>query len=135
MVKILVWFILSYGLMNIMVYGSIFQGLRDRLRKWDENELTPFSELGEFLYGIISCPMCFSFHGGWFLSIVIYSPISDLFGLTEVLSWFFDGILSSGAVWSINAIVEWFEENRMSNQKQELTYIVKDENSEEIIND
>jgi hypothetical protein len=29
-------------------------------------------------------------------------------------SWFFDGILSSGAVWAINAIVEYFEENRPS---------------------
>jgi hypothetical protein len=25
---------------------------------------------------------------------------------------FFDGMLASGAVWAINAIVEWFEENR-----------------------
>jgi hypothetical protein len=27
-------------------------------------------------------------------------------------SWFFDGMLASGSVWAINAIVEWFEENR-----------------------
>lgn len=130
MVKLLAWFILSYGLMNIMVYGSIFQGLRDDLRKWGER-----SKIGEFLYGIISCPLCFSFHGGWFLSLTIYSPIFNLFGTTEVISWFFDGILSSGAVWAINAIIEWFEENRMSNQKQELTYVVKDEEGNVIIND
>lgn len=129
MVQLLAWFILSYGLMNIMVYGSIFQGLRDNLRKWGER-----SELGNFLYGIISCPMCFSTWGGFFLGFSIYSPINELFGLTESISWFFDGVLSSGAVWAINAIVEWFEENRMSNQKQELTYIVKDEEGNEIIN-
>ena len=134
MVKLLAWFILSYGLMNIMVYGSIFQGLRDSLRKWGENELTPFSELGAFLHGIISCPMCFSTWGGFFLGFCVYSPVSSLFGVANEISWFFDGVLSSGAVWAINAIVEWFEENRMSNQKQELTYIVKDENDEEIIN-
>ena len=25
---------------------------------------------------------------------------------------FFDGMLASGGVWSINAIIEWFEENK-----------------------
>ena len=25
---------------------------------------------------------------------------------------FFDGMLASGGVWAINAIVEWFEQNR-----------------------
>jgi hypothetical protein len=35
-----------------------------------------------------------------------------LFGLPIWGSWFFDGILSSGAVWVINAIVEYYEENR-----------------------
>jgi hypothetical protein len=29
-----------------------------------------------------------------------------------MVSWFFDGMLASGSVWAINAIVEWFEENR-----------------------
>lgn len=121
--------------MNIMVYGSIFQGLRDGLRNWGENSYLPLRDLGMFLHGIISCPMCFSTWGGFFLGFCIYSPIGSLFGVSEVISWFFDGILSSGAVWAINAIVEFFEENRLSNQKQELTYIVKDEDGKEIIND
>ena len=110
MVKLLAWFILSYGLMNIMVYGSIFQGLRDDLRKWGER-----SKIGEFLYGIISCPLCFSFHGGWFLSLTIFSPTLTLFDTPIWISWFFDGILSSGAVWAINSIIEWFEQNRPTN--------------------
>jgi hypothetical protein len=134
MVKILVWFILSYGLMNIMVYGSIFAGLRNSLKEWGETKNAPLRPLGEFLSGLISCPMCFSTWGGFFLGFCIYSPVSELFNLTDALSWFFDGILSSGAVWIINSVVEWFEENRMSNQKQELTYIVKDEEGNEIIN-
>jgi hypothetical protein len=111
-IKILTWFILSYGLMNIMVFGSIFQGLRDSFKKWGENKLMTFNEVGEFISGILSCPMCFSFHGGWFLSLTIFSPTFTLFGTPIWISWFFDGILSSGAVWAINAIVEWFEENR-----------------------
>jgi hypothetical protein len=42
-------------------------------------------------------------------------------------SLFFDAILSSGAVWAINAIIEWFEENRLSIQKQEVTHITPEE--------
>jgi hypothetical protein len=56
--------------------------------------------------------MCFSFHGGWVLSLLIFSPTFFIFGTPLWISWFFDGILSSGAVWAINAIIEWFEENR-----------------------
>lgn len=113
-IQILTWFILSYGLMNIMVYGSIFQGLRDFFQKWGQNPYAPFRHLGEFISGILSCPMCFSTWGGFFLGFFIFSPTHELFQTHEYISWFFDGIASSGAVWAINAMVEWFEENRPS---------------------
>jgi len=112
MVNILTWFILSYGLMNIMVYGSIFQGLRDFFQRWGNNNNAPFSKVGGFISGILSCAMCFSFHGGWFLSLTVFSPTLHFFNSPIWISWFFDAILSSGAVWAINAVVEWFEENR-----------------------
>lgn len=98
--------------MNIMVFGSIFQGLRDFFNKWGNNPYTPFRPLFEFISGILGCPMCFSVWGGFFLSLVIFSPTYELFLIPIWCSWFFDGILSSGAVWVINSIVEWFEENR-----------------------
>ena len=110
--EILVWFILSYGLMNIMVFGSIFQGLRNFFQNWGNDKQLPFNGVAHFISGIITCPMCFSTWGGFLLSFLLYSPIHQLFGLSENVSWFFDGILSSGAVWIINSIVEWFEENR-----------------------
>lgn len=110
--EMIIWFILSYGLMNIMVYGSIFEGFRDFFEKWGENKLNPFNFIGKFIYGILSCPMCFSTWGGFFLGLVIFSPLNHYYGINVNYSWFFDGILSSGAVWVINAIVEWFEENR-----------------------
>jgi len=113
---LLTWSVLSYGLMNIMVYGTIFQGLRDFFRKWGNDKTMFFNSIGEFISGILSCPMCFGFHGGWFLSLLIYSPTNVIFNTPEWCSWFFDGILSSGAVWAINAVVEWFEENRPSNK-------------------
>ena len=114
--NLIAWSILSYGLMNIMVYGSIFQGLRNFFRKWGEDKHIPLSSVGEFLSGILSCPMCFSTWGGFVLSLLIYSPTNVMFNTPEWCSWFFDGILSSGAVWAINAVVEWFEENRPSNK-------------------
>jgi hypothetical protein len=110
--SLIAWFILSYGLMNIMVFGSIFQRLRNFFQKWGGNKLLPFSGFGNFISGILTCPMCFSFHGGWVLSLLIFSPTFTIFGTPLWISWFFDGILSSGAVWAINAIIEWFEENR-----------------------
>jgi hypothetical protein len=112
MINILTWFILSYGLMNIIVYSSIFQGVRDFFKKWGDDKLLPLNGFAHFISGMITCPMCFSFHGGWFLSLTVFSPTFVLFGTPLWISWFFDGILSSGAVWAINAIVEWFEENR-----------------------
>ena len=98
--------------MNIVVYSSIFQGVRDFFKKWGDDKLLPLNGFAHFISGMITCPMCFSFHGGWFLSLTVFSPTFVLFGTPLWISWFFDGILSSGAVWAINAIVEWFEENR-----------------------
>lgn len=104
----IIWFLLSYGLMNIMVFGSIFEGLRDSFKSWGDSYL-PFNFLGKFISGILSCSMCFSVWGGFFLSLVIFSPTFTLFAAPLWISWFFDGILSSGAVWIINSIVEWYE--------------------------
>ena len=114
--QILVWFIMSYGLMNIMVYGSIFQGLRDFLTRWGKNEYTILHSLGKFLSGIINCPLCFSTWGGFILSLLIFSPTNHIFNTPIWCSWFFDGIISAGAVWTINSIIEWFEENRPTNK-------------------
>ena len=112
MITLLAWFILSYGLMNIMVYGTIFQRLRNFFNDWGNDPEAPFYVIGEFISGILTCPMCFSFHGGWFLSILVFSPSLEIFNSPLWGSWFFDGIMSSGAVWVINSVVEWFEENR-----------------------
>lgn len=112
MTQLFLWIIMSYGLMNIMVYGSIFQGFRDFFKKWGEDELVPFNYVGNFIHGILKCPMCFSTWGGFFLGAFIYSPTIEFFNVNPFMSWFFDGIFSSGAVWAINSIIEWFEENR-----------------------
>jgi hypothetical protein len=98
--------------MNIMVYGSIFQGFRDFFQNWGNDKVLPFNGIANFISGILTCPMCFSTWGGFVLSLFIFSPTFALFETPLWISWLFDGILSSGAVWIINSIVEWFEENR-----------------------
>lgn len=103
---------MAYGMTNILVYGSIFKGMRDTIKMWGENEIVPFNGFFNFISGIISCMMCCSTWVGFFFGIFVYSPVHEMLGITNWGSWFFDGLLASGAVWAINAIVEWFEENR-----------------------
>jgi hypothetical protein len=112
LVKLITWFILSYGLMNIMVFSSIFEGFRNKIKMIGDSGLPVVSPIFDFVSGFMSCPMCFSFHGGWFLSLFVFSPTFEFFSSPIWISWFFDGILSSGAVWAINSVIEWFEENR-----------------------
>jgi hypothetical protein len=108
-IKILSWFILCYGLMNIVVYGRIFKSFRDFFEKLSEKS----NRIGSFIYELITCPMCFSVWVGFFMGSVIWSPVHYLFEAPMAYSWFFDGILASGAVWAINSLVEFFEESRL----------------------
>lgn len=112
LVKLLSWFILNYGLMNIMVFSSIFAGFRNKIKTLGDMGIILVSPIFSFISGFLSCPMCFSFHGGWFLSVFIFSPTLEIFSTPIWISWFFDGILSSGAVWAINSFIEWYEQNR-----------------------
>jgi hypothetical protein len=122
----LIWLLVAYGMSNILVYGSIFQGIRDSINDWG-NSMLPFNRMGKFIGDLLSCMMCTSVWVGFFLSISYYSPSISFIKTPQWCGWFFDGILSSGAVWAINAIVEWFEENRLSNQKQEVTHITPED--------
>jgi hypothetical protein len=108
---ILIWLLAAYGMSNILVYGSIFHGMRNGIKDWGDSVL-PFNTLAKFVGDLLSCMMCTSTWVGFFLSIFYYSPSTSFIGTPLWISWFFDGIMSSGAVWVINAIVEWFEENR-----------------------
>lgn len=103
------WLLLSYGLSNILVFGSIFQSMRDMFQNAKLNWFFPFSGLGEFISGILSCMMCCSTWTGFFLGLVVYSPTAYMFGVHPHISWFLDGILSSGGVWLINDVAEYLE--------------------------
>jgi len=114
MTQLVLWMIMAYGLSNIVVYGSIFNGPRRVINEWADSTL-PFNSFGKFLKGMTSCMMCFPTWFGFFSGIVLYSPVHEILNVTTYASWFFDGMLASGAVWTINSIVEWFEQNRPNN--------------------
>jgi hypothetical protein len=115
MTQLFLWMIMAYGICNIVVYGSIFNGPRQKINQWATSEYTPFQSLWIFVKDMTSCMMCFGFHCGWFLSLLVYSPLHEIMGVNSYYSWFFDAFLSSGSVWIINSIIEWFELNRPNN--------------------
>ena len=98
--EIFIWILAAYGMSNILVFGSIFENLRNWLIK-----------KSEFFGDLIQCMMCTSTWVGFFFSLAFFSPTAELITIPYT-SIFFDGMLASGSVWAINAMVEWFEENR-----------------------
>lgn len=96
--------LLSYGITNIAVYSSIFSGWRNF---WDRVNPSFFGKL-------FSCPLCFSTWVGFILSFVFssfgYKTPMSVYGIDCVpLMIFLDGCLTSGGVWIINNIQEFFE--------------------------
>lgn len=113
---VLIWLLAAYGMSNILVYGSIFQGMRNSLRKTGDSNIPIISNLFGFISDLVSCMMCTSTWVGFFISFVVYSPWHEIIGVNQYPSIFFDGMLASGFVWAFNGMVEWFEENRPSNK-------------------
>lgn len=96
-----VWTIIAYGITSIIVWGSIFESLRD----WIKQKSNFFGDL-------FSCMLCTSTWVGFFMSIVIGSITGTIFDTSIFLNIFFDGMYTAGSVWALNALVEYFEENR-----------------------
>lgn len=98
--EILIWILAAYGMSQILVFGGIFDTPRD----WIKKHSTFFGDL-------ISCMMCTSTWVGFFFSLAFYSPTLPMV-IVPYTNIFFDGMLASGSVGALNAMVEWFEENR-----------------------
>jgi len=101
MEKIILWVVLSYGMSTIIVYGHIF----DKPRDW----LTSKSLL---LHQFLTCMLCIPAWVGFFLSFVL-GGLTNAYFETGAFTFFFDGMFTAGAVWSINSFVEFFEESRI----------------------
>jgi len=114
--QLLLWMVMAYGLCNILVYGAIFNGPRNAIRRWGDSQYF-LHGFGKFLIDMLSCMMCCSTWVGFFFGIFLYSPVCNILGVHPYISWFFDGFLASGSVWAINAIIEWYEVNRPSNNQ------------------
>lgn len=109
MVEIFLWVLIGYGITNIVVFGKIFENFRSFFVDWGNSQDLPFRRGFKFIGDLISCPMCFGFWCGAFLSIIIYSPVHVYYDMNKFMSWFFDGTILSGAVWVIYVIVDFFE--------------------------
>lgn len=112
MTQLFLWMIMAYGLSNILVYGSIFNGPRNKINKWAQDETNLLQSFWIFLADMLKCMMCAPTWVGFFFGIFLYSPVHQILEVNPYVSWFFDGMLASGSVWAINSIIEWFETNR-----------------------
>lgn len=99
---IIFWIIAGYGMTSILVWGSIFEGTRTFIKKHSK-----------FFGDLISCTLCTATWVGFFMSIVLGGLINTYVELEMIPTVFFDGMFVAGAVWAINAIVEFFEESRI----------------------
>lgn len=99
---LILWAFMAYGMTSILVWGAIFE----KQRVWVKSKSKFFGDL-------ISCTLCTSTWVGFFMSILLGSVSSSFFDTWWIINLFFDGMYSAGVVWAINAIIEFFEENRI----------------------
>lgn len=99
---IIIWSFIAYGLTTILVYGSIFE----KPRTWISNK-------SKFLGKLINCVLCTSTWVGFFMSVFLGSITANYVVSLYIINIFFDGMFTAGIVWAINAIIEFFEENRI----------------------
>jgi len=98
----LLWILMAYGFTSILVWGKIFDNQRDWIKKHSK-----------FFGDLISCTLCTSTWVGFFMSIVLGGLTNHYFESPWLFYVFFDGMFTAGSVWAINAIIEFFEENRI----------------------
>lgn len=96
------WILAAYGMTSILVWGSIFELTRTFIKKHSK-----------FFGDLISCTLCTSTWVGFFMSIVLGGLTSKFFETFWLLEIFWDGMFTAGSVWALNAIIEFFEENRI----------------------
>jgi len=100
----ILFILIAYGFSNIVVYGSIFEKLREFFKRINPG----------FLGDLFSCMMCFPTWVGFFLSLFFFSP-TEYYGLGDMVVpsvftyVFFDGMLASGTVWLIHTFQEMCE--------------------------
>ena len=109
--KLLIFFLVAYGICNIIIFGSIFKGWRDFWSEYSPN----------FWGMLFTCFICLPTWVGFFGSALIWSPTEHyeivtnglnvgLFTIPKgFISVFLDGCLTSGAVWLMHSFQEAIE--------------------------
>lgn len=112
MVKLIIFLLVSYGITNIMIFGSIFEKFRELIGVNSKRQ--------RFFGKLFGCFMCLSFWVGVLISLLMYSPIDSNFLINDltlfsfkipknIIILFFDACLSSSGVWLIHTIQERIE--------------------------
>lgn len=96
------WMFVAYGMTSILVWGSIFEKPRQIIK-----------DKSKFLGDLISCTLCTSTWVGFLMSFLLGGLCEKIFYCNYFIGLFFDGMFTAGCVWSINSIVEFFEESRI----------------------
>ena len=105
--ELLLIILVSYGISNVIVFGSIFESFRELM-----DDVSP-----NFFGKLFSCMMCTPWWVGFFLSLgtqlsgyTQFSPFYN-YGLENIyLSIFLDACLLSGTTWLIHNVQEYFEQ-------------------------
>jgi hypothetical protein len=92
------WIFMSYGMTSILVWGSIFENLRNKIKLHSN-----------FFGDLISCTLCTSTWVGFFLSLCLGGLSTTYFDIHWLPAIFFDGMFTAGSVWALNTIIEFFE--------------------------
>jgi hypothetical protein len=100
--KILLWSLAAYGMTSIIVWGSIFESTREFIKR-----------NSKFFGDLVSCTLCTSTWVGFFMSLALGGLTTKFFDIHWAFGIFWDGMFTAGIVWSINAIIEFFEESRL----------------------
>lgn len=95
---LLFWVLAAYGMTSILVWGSIFEPMRIFIKKHSK-----------FFGDLIECTLCTSTWVGFFMSLVLGSLSKQFFDNFFIVNLFFDGMLTAGSVWALNAIIEYYE--------------------------
>jgi general stress protein CsbA len=101
MEKLILWILMAYGMTSILVWGSIFETTRIKIKQYSK-----------FFGDLIQCTLCTSTWVGFFMSLVLGSLSSNYFETYWIVNFFFDAMFTAGSVWAINSIVEYYEEKR-----------------------
>ena len=104
MINLLIFILACYGTSNILAFGSIFEWWRNLLSKLGTGPLS--------LHKLFTCMMCLPTWVGFLFSVILQdrgfeTPFYSVDGIW--LGVFLDGILASGSVYAINALVDRLE--------------------------